>query len=160
MHEVSTGLFLGNRHDSRKIPFNSKPWAVVHASHEAHRERLGYRKGAPRNSEYYTARRGQHLYVNIITKDLPTGYHQALFTDSLAFIKEHREQDYSVLICSDKGGNRPSGIALVYLAQERLIPHESFDEALAELRQHYPLCTLRSGLAAYLRHNWEYFIQR
>jgi hypothetical protein len=159
MHQLAPNLFIGSRFALARIRTQSE-YAVVHASHEAHKRLLGYRHGAPKNAEYYIARRQNQLYVNIITKNDQTFYHPSLFEDSAKFIHEHRSAGRDVYIYSEQGGNRPSGIALVYLAQERLIPHESFDEALAELQQRYPLCTLRSGLAKYIRHNWEHFIQR
>jgi hypothetical protein len=127
MYEVSPGIFLGNRLDVRNFAANTDPHAIVHASHTAHKLLLGYRNAAPRNAEYLVARRENHLFLNIITHHSASFYHAPLFTAAIAFIKEQRSLDRQVLIYSDQGGNRPAGIALVYLAHERLIPLDSFE---------------------------------
>jgi hypothetical protein len=158
MHQLAQNLFIGSRFELARIRTQSE-YAVVHASHEAHKHLLGYRHGAPKNAEYYIARRQNHLYVNIITQDNPTFYHQSLFEDSARFIHEQRSAERDVYIYSEQGGNRPSGIALVYLANERLIPHESFEAALTEFHKLYPYTRLVGGLYLHIRHHWETYIE-
>lgn len=158
MHEASPGIFLGNRLEVRKFKASTEPHAIVHASHTAHKHLLGYRTGAPRNAEYLVARRENQLYLNIITCDDASYYDPSLFITAIAFITEQHAAGRSVLIYSDKGGNRPAGIALVYLAHERLIPHDSFEAAHNLLQQRYPHCALRGGLAVHLQREWDGYV--
>ena len=158
MYEISPGIFLGNRLDVRNFAANTDPHAIVHASHTAHKLLLGYRNAAPRNAEYLVARRENHLFLNIITHHSASFYHAPLFTAAIAFIKEQRSHDRQVLIYSDQGGNRPAGIALVYLAHERLIPHDSFEAAHNALQQRYPRGALRGGLAVHLQREWDGYV--
>jgi hypothetical protein len=157
MHQLAPNLFVGSRFELARIRTQSE-YAVVHASHEVHKRLLRYRHGAPKNAEYYIARRQNHLYVNIITQDNPTFYHPPLFEDSVRFIHEHRSAERDVYIYSEQGGNRPSGIALVYMATHNLIPNTSFEDALKAFRDIYAGCALSRGMHLHLRANWHQYI--
>jgi hypothetical protein len=157
MHQLAPNLFIGSRFELARIRTQSE-YAVVHASHEAHKRLLGYRHGAPKNAEYYIARRQNHLYVNIITQDNPTFYHQSLFEDSARFIHEQRSAERDVYIYSEQGGNRPSGIALVYMASHNLIPNTSFEDALKAFHGIYAGCALSRGMYLHLKENWHQYI--
>ena len=158
MHQIAPNLFIGSHFELARIRTQSE-YAVVHASHKAHKQLLGYPHGAPKNREYFNARRQNHLYVNIITHSSPIFYHRPLIEVPVRFIHEQRSVDHDVYIYSDQGGNRPSGIALVYMANERLIPHESFEAALTEFHKLYPYTRLVGGLYLHIRHHWETYME-
>lgn len=157
MHQLAPNLFIGSRFELARIRTQSE-YAVVHASHEVHKRLLGYRHGAPKNTEYYIARRQNHLYVNIITKNDQTFHHPSLFEDSAQFIHEHRSAGRDVYIYSEQGGNRPSGIALVYMASYNLIPNTSFEDALKAFHGIYAGCALSRGMYLHLKANWHQYI--
>lgn len=157
MQQLAPNLFVGSRFELAKIRTQSE-FAVVHASHKAHKQLLGYPHGAPKNAEYYTARRHNQLYVNIITHASPIFYHRPLIEVPVRFIHEQRSAERDVYIYSEQGGNRPSGITLVYMASHNLIPNTSFEDALKAFHGIYAGCALSRGMYLHLKENWHQYI--
>jgi hypothetical protein len=133
-------------------------WAVVHACQSpcydrALRERAG--KGADAGSppvledEY-------NLYLDILDPLEPT-FERQVFTESLAFLREHWEAEREILVHCNAGRSRSPSILLLFLAKELGVISESdFDSAKADFLSLYPeYWPTTTGIQTYLREHWE-----
>src|ERR1051326_7172471 len=106
MIEVYPGLFVSHRGD---CPLHGAQlagsWAIVHAYPACHRKALGYATMlAPDGPEYYLARQGHDLLLNMTDAEQPGHYRkEAQIDPALAFIDEMRAEGASILIHCEQG---------------------------------------------------------
>jgi len=160
MKEVHDNIFVGGENDYENNVKHQDGWAVVHACKiPYHKEALGYSTGgAPKgHHEYYIARRGNRLIMNIIDTDLPKYFNKEKMIDiALDFIQEQYEKGLNILIHCNKGESRGPSIALLFLATRlRVIPNSSFDEAKKEFMNKYPNYNPKMGILEHMRNKWD-----
>jgi len=154
MIEVSENLFIG---DDRDCFFDERVgWAIVHAcKHTCHQRAVGYQGDLPStHPNYLTFERGSHLFLNIIDPNVPLFMPQ-LFTESIAFIQKNIA-NRNVLIHCNQGFSRAPSIGLLWLAKKTdIISNTSFQTALREFREIYPIYQPGRGIVTYLSTMWD-----
>ena len=159
MIEIYQNLFVGDENDYELEVSRQEGWAVVHACKEPyHRQFLGYSgRGAPKGPEYFLARRGDRLALNIVDVKNPDFFSKESMIDpALDFIDETRDQGLKVLVHCNQGGSRGPSIALLYMAARLgALPSESLEATEKEFRSRYPHYNPESGLREHLRQNWK-----
>ncbi|MFC1803526.1 hypothetical protein ACFL0D_06110 [Thermoproteota archaeon] len=154
MFKLVDKLFIGNEQDCFFAERTN--WAVIHAcKHLCHQQAVGYKGNLPdTHPNYLTLERGNHLFLNMIDPHIPL-FKQKLFDDSLTFIQKHIEKR-NVLIHCNLGFSRAPSIALIWLAKRtEIISDDSFQAALNEFREMYPLYQPGRGIVTYLSTMWD-----
>lgn len=161
MMEVYPGLFIGNKGDcSLQSLKPSGNWAIVHVYPPCHQHALGHRMpDTPEGLEYYLARRGQHLFVNLRDAEHAAYVHKEAQIDPvLSFMDEMRAQDTSLLVHCEQGWSRSPSLALLYLATRlEALPTESLGAAEAQFKARYPGYAPSYGIWAHLQQHWQQY---
>ncbi len=162
MIEVYQGLFVGNQDDYEYTVAHQAGWAVVHACKEPyHRQALGYTgRAAPKDHpEYYRARRGNRLILNLVDADNPMFFdRERVIIPALDFIDEMRSNDLQILVHCNQGESRAPSIALLYLAARLgVLPTASLEAAEAQFRLLYSFYNPGFGIREHLRQNWQQY---
>ncbi|MEH6501927.1 MAG: dual specificity protein phosphatase family protein [Pseudoalteromonas distincta] len=161
MIEVTKRLFVGDQSAyENKVRF-ADGWSVVHACKEPyHRQALGYLgRGAPKTDpEYLIATRDNRLILNIVDVDNPAYIPKEIMDAALLFIDQSLEAGNQVLVHCNQGMSRSAGIALLFLARQRLIAQSSFIEAEKQFKVLYPPCNMAKGIREFLMQNWDAYI--
>ena len=164
MIEVYHNLFVGNQTDYELSVSGQTGWAVVHACKDPyHRQALGYTtQGAPKDHpEYYVARRGNRLMLNIVDVNNPSFYKTEMIVQVLDFIEESLSNGSKVLVHCNMGESRSPAIALLFMASRlKAISNESLDTAETEFKRIYPMYNPNRGLREYLRQQWSFYCTR
>lgn len=160
--EVFPNLLVGNDNDASDLllALGDQPndWFILHAAKlPYHKLFCGYTgRGAPKDSpEYYTARRGNRLALNLIDVENVEWMPPQIWDAAMAFISEGWTMNKRVLVHCNQGGSRAPAIALLWLAENtdewRGIP---FEEAEEKFREVYPFYAPAGGPREYIRRAW------
>ncbi|MGC2210354.1 MAG: dual specificity protein phosphatase family protein [Candidatus Korobacteraceae bacterium] len=158
MIEVHPGLFVGPQEEYESLVRHERGWAVVHACKEPyHREAVGYISAKPpeRHPEYFVARRGTRLCLNLLDAPDPADISAEVMDAAVAFIHEHLMAGGRVFLHCQMGMSRSPSIAMLYLGTHTdRLPTDSFDVALIQFSEVYPPFSPRPGVSGFLRERW------
>ena len=125
MIEIAPNLHVGSDQDARHL---SGVWAVVHAAKEPwHREVVGYApgRGAPADHpERLVARRGRHLYLNLVDVPRPNWIADSILDAAIEHTREY--QQMPVLIHCNQGLSRSPWLAALVAHELGLEPWASY----------------------------------
>ncbi len=131
-------------------------WLVHAAKDKCHRATVGYDKIASSHPEYLSARRGTHLFLNIVDAPVPI-FRAEVFTAALDFIDEAVKAGMPIGVHCNQGHSRAPSIALLWKAKrERTIPDDSYAAARAAFEAMLPADTYQpgKGIETFLSGNW------
>lgn len=114
---------------------NQEGWSVIHAYKEPyHRRELGYSgRGAPKDHpEYLLAKRRNRLILSLVDGANPAYISNEIIDEAMSFINLHLGNSQKVLVHCNQGMSRSPGIGLLYLAKEKIINNDSFQDALSD----------------------------
>ncbi len=159
MIEVHQNLFVGNQRDYDFEVSRQDGWAVVHACKEPyHRLFLNYKtRGAPKGDEYFLAKRGDRLALNIVDVNNPAFFSkEEMIEPALDFIDEALSRGLKVLVHCNLGESRGPSLALLYMtARLGALPSESLEAAEEKFRSIYSFYNPKFGLREHLHQNWK-----
>lgn len=123
MHQIAPRLWIGSAADFQQLDQFSTEWAILFAAKLPwHKEFVGYTtNAAPEGPEYYGARRGKRLALNMIDAPKPEFFHPGMIEVALTFIEEQlgslKDPD-QLLICCNQGqsgimAQTPRAVSLV-----------------------------------------------
>lgn len=162
MIEIHTGLFVGNQADCVQLLVEPGSWRFVHACKEPHhRQLLGYTgRGAPKeHPEYFFARRGNRLYLNLVDAPKPEFIPKTIVDAALAFIDEALGESAQVLVHCNQGESRSPSIGLLYLASRTdLLSKASLEESERLFRLLYPTYNPAMGIRGFMETNWDKYV--
>lgn len=158
--EVFPNLYVGDGADVEDLLASEEAgdWYVVHAAKLPwHKVFVGYEgRGAPKDSpEYYTARRGNRLALNLIDVENVDWMPPPIFDAALSFISEGLHNGRNVFVHCNQGGSRAPAIALLWLHMNQDAWRIPFDEAEARFREIYPAYAPAGGPREYVRRAWQ-----
>lgn len=171
--EVADGLWVGSDKtlasmkciEMEAVEAGTSKWAVISAAKEPwHRAMVGYSEfKAPKDSpEYFYARRGNHLALNLIDlrkigADGNLYVPQEVIDRAMEFIREQLTAGNSVLVHCNQGRSRGPSLAFLYMWKNSMadvygepLP-SGLDEAMTVFRKLYPAFQPGAGLLAYLK---------
>lgn len=155
MEELRKGLWLGSDKDVDKA--KDKGWARLCCCKEgpdSHRSMIGYTTlGAPRDSQYLVARKGDVMALNLIDVDDPSMIPNEPIDAGLKFIKEMQDKGTTTLVHCNQGHSRSVGIMMLYLRSVGALP-SSFSKALAMFTKVYPPADMGAGMERVVRKRW------
>lgn len=163
MIEIYPNLYVGDQTDYEQRVRNQVGCSIVHACKEPyHRKAVGYSgRGAPKHHpEYLIAKRGNRLMLNLIDPENPTYIPKEIIDEALSFIDQHLNDWKKVLVHCNQGQSRSPGIGMLYLAKERVIENDSFNEALMEFKNIYPSINMAGGVRGFLKKNWNNYVSK
>lgn len=159
MVEVTPGLFVGSQAEYESRIRHESGWVVVQACREPyHRDAVGYTMELPpeRHPEYFVARRGNRLCLNLTDAPDPAAIPAAVMDGAVEFIRAQLAAGGRVFLHCQMGMSRSPGIAMLYLGTHTgRLRSASFAEALAQYCNIYPLFSPRPGILGFLRSRWE-----
>lgn len=154
MKEVYKNLFVGGDEDCRAVAGKSN-WATVHACKTCHVRKLGYSGSLPQDHpNYLVLEEGPDLYLNIVDMyDIDAKYTDPMIQKAFQFIDKHLASG-NVLIHCNMGASRSPTIAMLYLAKKSIISG-SYDQALKEFQERYPIYFPGTGMTNYCKEHWD-----
>jgi hypothetical protein len=158
MEELRKGLWLGSDKDVDKA--KDKGWARLCCCKEgpdSHRSMIGYTTlGAPRDSRYLVARKGDVMALNLIDVDDPSMIPNEPIDAGLKFIKEMQDKGTTTLVHCNQGHSRSPSIVLAYLHGVGGLP-QSFGRAEHLFGKLYPPYDPGAGMRARIKERWNTF---
>jgi protein-tyrosine phosphatase len=133
-------------------------WAIVHAYPVCHQKALGYsRRDVPEGPDYYLARQGNHLLLNMFDSVQPGAFSkEAMIDPTLAFLDEMRAAGATLLLHCASGMSRSPSLAMLYLATRLgALPCASLAAAEEQFKVLYPRYTPTYGIWAHLKQHWQ-----
>ena len=159
MIEIYPNLYVGNQDDYENNVKYKPEWFIVHACKEPyHRQALDYKtRGAPKgHPEYFIARRGNRLILNLVDVDDPSYISKDIIDTALDFIHTSLINSHPVLVHCNQGMSRSAGIGLLYLlAFTDMFFESNFQEAQAKFRTVYPPFNPAAGMRIFMQRHWE-----
>lgn len=149
MKQIAPRLLVG---DQTIIP--NPEWYVVQAAKEPwHRRALNYTgRAAPKDHpEYLVARRDKVLILNLIDVDDPSFVSVAMIDEAVAFVRDARGREQTVLIQCNQGQSRSPTLGMLVIAPE-LAP--DFENAETQFRSICPQYEPSKGMREFARANW------
>lgn len=162
MIKVGEALYVGTEHDYETEVKCQQDWYVVHACKEPyHRQLLGYSgRGAPKeHPEYFYARRGNRLFLNLVDVENPDYIPQTIIDAALAFVDEAMTIGKKCLAHCNQGESRSPSIGLLYLASRNKIPNASLEDAEQAFLLLYPKYAPKQGMRGYLKLHWSDYVK-
>lgn len=164
--EVFPGLHVGSAADWEWLSgyVDTDDWFVLHAAKLPwHKDFCGYTgRGAPKDDpEYYVARRGNRMALNLIDVENVDWMPPPIFDAALEFISEGIDAGKNVLVHCNQGGSRAPAIALLWLHLNTLDGSDwrrPFEEAEEKFRAIYPAYAPAGGPREYVRRAWQVVI--
>ena len=154
MIEIIDNLFIGNDYD---CSICGNDYYVIHACKTCHQRGVGYRGNLSSNHpNYLSFENGNHLFLNMVDmeRELLAKFTHPILKSALAFIRTHIVNQ-KILIHCNQGQSRSPSIGLIYLAQTKNIPNNSYQDAREEFLKIYPAYLPGIGIALYLQNQWE-----
>ncbi len=159
MIAVTPQIYVTDEHDCKR-GFIPREYAVIHAlKFPCHARLLHYKAQAPRTSpEYLVARRGDHLYLNLIDTPDPSFISERCIEAALDFMDEYIEgKSRIVCVHCNEGRSRSPSIALMYLARRtELVDGDNLDTAIATFKEMYPAYNPGYGMQGYIKQHWPF----
>ncbi len=162
MVQIHPKLFVGAESDYELHIKSQLGWAVVHACKEPyHRRLLGYTgRGAPKDSpEYFFARRGDRLYLNLVDTDDPAYIPNEIIRTAIDFINEALTANKNCLVHCNLGESRSPSLGLLYLASIGAVPNASLTEAEVTFLKLYPAYRPKAGMRGFLAAHWAEYVK-
>ena len=157
MIEVHSKLWIGAEADYYALTQRDE-WFVVHACKEPfHRQALGYSgRGAPKSHpEYYLARRGERLILNLVDVDNPAFVAKEIIDAAIDFIDEGLKCGRKVLVHCNQGESRGPSIGFIYLiARTNVLGKESVVAASTRFRDLYPRFNPAGGMTGFIQQHF------
>ena len=156
MEEIIKGLWLGSDDDVAKA--KEKGWARLCACKDgidSHRSMLEYEgRSAPDGKDYYFARRGDVMALNLIDVDDPDMIPDKVIDAGLRFIKEMQDKGRILLVHCNAGMSRSPIITLMYLHAVGEMP-QGFIGAERQFRHMYHKYDPGVGMRSHARERWK-----
>lgn len=156
MEELIKGLYVGSDKDVAKAKDRDYArLACCKDGIDSHRSMLGYTTmGAPKGADYFFARKGDVLALNLIDVDDPIFIPNAVLDAGITFIKEMQDKGRTVLVHCNAGHSRSATITLMYLRATGEMP-DSFILSERKMRTLYPPYDPSVGVRAHARERWK-----
>lgn len=155
MIEVNKNLFVGTEQDCQHTTIDG--WAFIHAcKYPCHAKAVGYSGSLPStHPNYLIFKRDNHLYLNMVDmeNELLPRFTDPIMTAAIRFIDSHIKEN-KILIHCNQGQSRAPSIALIYLANKRVIKNGTFNEAFHNFKELYKLYQPGKGIGLYINRNW------
>lgn len=122
---------------------------------DSHRSMLEYEtRGAPDGKDYYFARRGDVLALNLIDSENPEMIPDKVIDAGLKFIKEMQDKGRILLVHCNAGHSRSPIIVLMYLHAIGEIP-QNYTGAVRQFRHMYHPFDPGVGMESHARTRWK-----
>ena len=125
MEKIIRGLYLGSDADVSEA--KARGYARLTAAKDGpdgHRAMLGYTTlGAPKDADYYFARRGDWMALNLIDVSDPDMIPDTAIDAGLKFIKEEMDKGNKVLVHCNAGHSRGPTTVMMYLRAIGELPY-------------------------------------
>jgi hypothetical protein len=155
MEDILRGLYLGSDEDVPKA--KEKGWARLCACKDgidSHRSMLGYESlAAPKGEDYYFARKGDVLALNLIDSPDPEMIPDKVIDAGLNFIREMQDKHRILFVHCNAGHSRSASIVLAYLHAIGEMPH-GFVGSERMFRTIYPKYSPGTGMRSHIRTRW------
>lgn len=156
MEEMIKGLYLGSDDDVAEA--KRRGYARLCCCKDgidSHRSMLEYEtRGAPDGKDYYFARRGDVLALNLIDSENPEMIPDKVIDAGLKFIKEMQDEGRILLVHCNAGHSRSPIIVLMYLHAIGEIP-QNYTGAVRQFRHMYHLFDPGVGMESHARTRWK-----
>ena len=155
MEEIIRGLYLGSDDDVAEA--KRRGYARLCCCKngiDSHRSMLEYEgRSAPDGKDYYFARRGDVMALNLIDVDDPDMIPDKVIDAGLKFIKEMQDKGRILLVHCNAGMSRSVGIMMLYLRSVgELSP--PFNKARHFFKHLYHPADMGSGMEYRVRTRW------
>lgn len=156
MEEIIKGLYLGSDDDVAEA--KRRGYARLCCCKDgidSHRSMLEYEtRGAPEGKDYYFARRGDVLALNLIDSEDPEMIPDKVIDAGLKFIKEMQDAGQKLLVHCNAGHSRSTTIVLMYLHAVGEMP-QGFLGAERQFRHMYHGYDPGVGMRSHARERWK-----
>lgn len=155
MEEIIKGLYLGSDDDVAEAKKRGYArLACCKDGPDGHRAMLGYdTMGAPKGKDYLTARKGDHMALNLIDVDNPRFISDEAIDAGLAFIKEQMDKGHKILVHCNAGHSRSPVIVMLYLRSIGELS-QGLKRAREIFKTLYPPFDPGKGMESVLRARW------
>lgn len=157
MKEVYTNIYVGNDSDCK---LNLLDFKIVHACKTCHKRKLRYKHVLPKfHKNYLIYENENHLYLNIedMDRELSPKYTDKIIKKFIEFLDRYLVDNKILIHCNQELSRSPS-LALIYLANKKLIGQDSFDNAKEDFIKLYPNYAPGRGILLYMKNNWNKLI--
>jgi hypothetical protein len=156
VEEIIKGLYLGSDDDVAEA--KRRGYARLCCCKDgidSHRSMLEYEtRGAPEGKDYYFARKGDVLALNLIDSEDPTMIPDKVIDAGLKFIKEMQDSGTKLLVHCNAGMSRSPSIVLMYLHAVGEMP-QGFIGAERQFRHMYDKYDPGVGMRSHARERWK-----
>jgi hypothetical protein len=156
VEEIIKGLWLGSDEDVPKA--KERGWARLCACKDgidSHRSMLEYEtRGAPDGKDYYFARKGDVLALNLIDSEDPEMIPDKVIDAGLKFIKEMQDKHRILLVHCNAGHSRSPIITLMYLHAVGELP-QNYITASKRFKYLYDKFDPGVGMESHARERWK-----
>ena len=156
MEEIIRGLYLGSDDDVAEA--KRRGYARLCCCKDgidSHRSMLEYEgRSAPDGKDYYFARRGDVMALNLIDVEDPDMIPDKVIDAGLKFIKEMQDKGRILLVHCNAGHSRSPIMVLMYLRAVHELP-ESFPRAEKIFRTIYDKYDPGVGMKSHARVRWK-----
>lgn len=156
MQEIIKGLYLGNDGDVAEAERRGYArLACCKDGIDSHRSMLGYtERAAPQGKEYYSARRGDVLALNLIDSEDPEMIPDEVLDAGLKFIHEKLSKGEKIFVHCNAGHSRSPVIVLMYLHAVGELP-QGFNRAQHIFRTLYSEYDPGQGMKSRAHERWK-----
>jgi hypothetical protein len=155
MEEIIKRLYLGSDDDVAKA--KARGYARLAACKDGpdgHRAMLGYTTmGAPKGKDYFFARKGDWMALNLIDSEEPTMIPDEVIDAGLAFIKEQMDKGNKILVHCNAGASRSPSLVMLYLHSIGELS-QGYNRALHIFQTIYPRYSPGHGMEYKVRTRW------
>lgn len=155
MHEIIPRLYVGG--DEAVEEAKSRRFArlaVAKEGPDGHRHMLGYTTlGAPRGDNYFWARDGDHMALNVIDMEDPGMIPDEALNRGLRFIREQYDAGKKTLVHCNAGHSRGPTLMMMFLRTIGELP-DSFHRAEKIFRTLYPPYDPGTGMRTHAHQRW------
>lgn len=156
MEEIIKGLYLGS--DTDVAEAKRRGYARLCCCKDgidSHRSMLEYEtRGAPAGKDYYFARKGDVLALNLIDSEDPEMIPDKVIDAGLKFIKEMQDKGRILFVHCNAGMSRSPIITLMYLHAVGEMP-QSYVTASKRFKYLYDKFDPGVGMEAHARERWK-----
>jgi hypothetical protein len=156
MEQIIKNLWLGSDDDVAEAKRRGySRLACCKYGDDSHRSMLGYTTlGAPKNSEYLFARRGNVMALNLLDLDDPAMIPDAVLQAGVKFITEQINAGNKILVHCNAGKSRSPSITMMYLRSIGELPH-GLRKSIHVFKTLYPPFDPGHGMKYHLMEYWK-----
>lgn len=156
MEQIIDGLYLGS--DKDVAAAKERGYARLCAckdGEDSHRSMLGYdTMSAPKGEDYYFARKGNVMALNLIDVDDPLMIPDKVIDEGLDFIREMQVKGRKLLVHCNAGHSRSATLVFMYLRTNGELS-DSFVRSEKVFRTLYPSYDPSVGMNSHARVRWK-----